>query len=152
MRLPKTFIPEKDLETKIKKLLEKPVPKTKRRNHVYHELKKEFPQFIDYLLKLYPDLWILKTRNNASYSWYFYTSYTKQQSPRTEIGSATVYIKEAGKNLLEYGNEAEIRIQGKWYNLKYRRGYYIMDNQKKEIAEETRDPYRYDSIKDIPFP
>lgn len=152
MRVPKTFIPEKSLETKIKRLLEKQKPRARKRNHVYRELKKEFPQFTDYLLKIYPEIWILKKINDASYSWYFYTSRTQHQQA-TEIGSATVYIKKAGEALLEYGNEAQISItQGRWYNLKYRQGYYLMDNKKEEIIEDIKDPYRYDKIKEIPFP
>lgn len=154
MKIPKTFIPKKNLEGKIKQLLEKPSnkpqDKSERHGRLYKELKKEFPEFTDYLFNLYPDLSAAKTKDKkGSDTWKFYINHPKATSPFI-VSKIEHYIEQCGKDISEYGYHIKVLIDENWYFLRYRDGYYCFDSPSAVIS--TKNPLRYDQEKDIPFP
>ncbi len=153
MKIPKTFIPKKDLEEKTKQLLKEPKKgqnETKQNRFLCDDLKKEFPGFTEYLSGLYPDLSAAKTKNNKGrFIWKFYIVHKEATSPFL-VGKIERYVEECGKDMSEYGYHAKVLIEGNWHLLKYKIGYHCFDDVYTIIS--TKDPLRYDKEKSIPFP
>lgn len=159
MKIPQKFIPKKYPESKLKQLLEKQNIEQDKKVYpkkLYGEIKKELPNFVDYIIGLYPQLEIIKTTYKGKVVWGFYENLTKQTSKGRPmkisqiIGSAYEYVEDVSKDTSEYGYQGRIFIGGEWHDLKYRQGYHCFDNVNFIIS--TKDSLRYDQKKDIPFP
>lgn len=149
MKIPKTFIPKKDLEEKTKQLLEESKKRKDETGNIplFDELKTEFPNFTDYLLNLYSNsnLGFIKTEDKkGNIIWKFYTI------PHFIVSKIEPYTEECGKDISEYGYYAKILIEGNWHFLKYRIGFHCFDNVNTIIS--TKDHLRYDKERSIPFP
>ncbi len=161
MKLPKTFIPEKNLEEKTKCLLEaKPLQKTEEEKYgnLYTELKNDFPNFADYLITLYPDVEICKVKQLPSsfpsnydkdVEWHFFSP-SFPPTLKVRVGQIKRYIQERGTDTSEYGYKAEIFVRNQKCILKYRKGYHTFDSV--NVIITTNDPLRLDKNKDTPFP
>ncbi len=149
MKIPKIFIPEKDLEEKTKQLLKE---SKKFKDEIgnmplYEELKAEFPNFTDYLFNLYSNsnLGFTKTGDEkGNIIWKFYTT------PHFLVCKIEPYIEERGTDTSEYGYNVKVRIEKKWHSLKYRIGYHCFDSV--NVMVSPKYPLRHDKEKDIPFP
>lgn len=141
MKIPQTFVPDKDLEEKIKLLLKKKGNK-KKEYIIDMEAEKLFPNFINYLKGKHDMLYISRPP--------IWTMYAKDSNSNTItfIGVIKKYVKEEGMDLM-YGYEADIRIKEVGINLVYRLGYKKPDSKGNVIC--TNEPARYDTEK-IPFP
>ena len=152
MKLSKTFVPKKNLEAKTKELLEDPKILAKNSldycSDLYKEIKKEFPNFINYLMDLYPPLEIVKTKKLEGIKWQFYKKYPSLNRP-VRVGLIKEYIKNSSRDMSEYGYEAGILIKGKWHKIKYRKGYLCFDSVWTVLL--INDPLRIDKSKNIPF-
>lgn len=153
MKLPRTFIPKKSLEGKIKQLLKesKKFKDETGNMPLYEELKSEFPNFTDYLFKSYSNLGIFKTKNEkGNIIWNFYTTKPKPNSHVYLVCKIEPYIEERGTNTSEYGYNVKVRIEKNWHSLKYRIGYHCFDNM--NVMVSPKYPLRHDKEKGIPFP
>lgn len=148
MKTPKTFIPEKDLENKIKKLLEDVDKKSAldEESIIDEEAGNIFPDFIQYLKEEYGGIIIEKKDDTLKKEWLI--SVPRKGGGKIPIGEIQEYREEIGPTL-EKGYEADIISQAKYKNLKCRIGYQGYDSLGSNVSE--KDIYRYDSEK-IPFP
>lgn len=153
MKLPQAFLPSKDLEERIRQLLKNPPNKFQyelRDGKLYEELKKEFPDFTDYLFNLYPGLGIFHTKDKkGTVIWQFFTIYPKKTSPLL-VCKIKSYSEERGTDTTEYGYKSQVLIKEKWHNLKYRKGYRYLTLAL--TLAESESPLRIDKHKKIPFP
>jgi hypothetical protein len=152
MKLPKTFIPEKDLEEKTKQLLKesKKFKEETGNMSLYEELKSEFPNFTDYLFNSYSNLKTAKVKDKkGDIAWKFYIINQKATSAFL-VCRIEPYIEERGTNTAEHGYNIKICIEKKWHSLKYRVGHYCFDVANTIVS--TQNPLRYDQEKNIPFP
>ncbi|MBM3199616.1 hypothetical protein FJZ53_01675 [Candidatus Woesearchaeota archaeon] len=151
MKLPKTFILSKDLETKTKQLLKKPKGPylVEEKNIILNQARKNFPRLIDYLLELYPNLRVTEKENKGKeieHRWKVWFFYDNEQY----LGSINTYNKNTAELLFEQGYSGLILIKKEHRRLEYRTGYYYDDNTGAPVI--TKKPLRRDSSKDIPFP
>jgi len=152
MKLPKIFIPKKDLEEKTKQLLKeaKRFKDETGNMPLYEELKAEFPNFTDYLFKSYSGLGIFKTKDKkGSDTWKFYTINLKTNHPFL-VCKIEPYIEERGIDTSEYGYNVKVRIEKNWHSLKYRIGYHCFDSV--NVIVSSKYPLRRDKENYIPFP
>lgn len=144
MKIPKTFLLNKNLERKTNELLKKRLTK-KRENFVDKEAEKLFSNFIKFLKEEYGVLYIKKL-DEEKQAW---TISTQNRFNRVgEIGSITSYVESEGISSM-YGYKAEVIVQGKLLNLIYRVGHHYYDINGKAVS--TVSPARYD-IEEVPFP
>lgn len=149
MEIPKTFRPEGDLKEKLEQLLKGPGPKQtlEEREQTYREAKEEFPEFIEYFSKLYPDLEIIKDVRKETH-WSFWS---KDWGIMGMVGMVETYHKPCGKGLTKYGYRGEVCVNKKWIYLEYRKGYICPNGSNDVII--THNPHRYDDEDyNIPFP
>lgn len=154
MKMPKTFVPKKDLEEKTKQLLKKPIlnrteSEKEKFEHLYGEAKKEFPNLIDYLLGLYPDLEIVKVKDREKLIWRFCRTQCPIDFPAI-VGTIETYREHDGRDTAEYGLKAQVLVEGRWRNIKYRKGWHCYGGTETIISPEN--PYRYDNETEVPFP
>ena len=156
MNIPDLFKPKRDLEEKIIQLLEKPIlkkfeddEKEIEKDILYQEVEKEFSNFIGYLLKLHQRLRITKSINNSTETWRFYKTYPSSTSPMN-VGIITTYVEEICNGTSGYGYQARLLVKGQWKDLKYRKGLHCFDTSGNIVS--IKDPFRYDKLKDVPFP
>lgn len=134
MKLPKIFVPEKNLEEKTSRLL-------KEASHLIDKEAEElFPNFIDYLKKEYEFLHVQKVIEKQTW--------VIKNGPFTSIGFIKEYT-ECDSITSMYGYKAGIIIRGKHLDLIYRAGYHCYDNRGRIIL--SKNPVRYDT-EDTPFP
>lgn len=145
MKVPKTFIPDKDLEGKTGSLLEERI-KSKGDYFINEKAEKLFPNFINFLKGEYGALIIEELPNQIRKTWNI--SVPRNDGRLIQIGSINCYVKEKGQTS-EYGYEADIVIQEIYKKLLYRTSYQGYDSLGSIVFEE--DPLRYDS-ENIPFP
>ena len=149
MKVPETFRLKKDLEEKITQLLEKPIiKKPKEQGRLYEEVKKEFPNIVDYIFELYPNLSIVKVTSQGTVIWQFHRRLAVNAP--TTVGSIETYKENRSVDVSEYGYKAHFLINGQWHDLKYRKGLHCYDTGGKIVSKE--DPKRYDEAKEVPFP
>lgn len=148
MKLPKTFVPDKELENKIKQLLEgvDDNPIFDDDSLIDTEAEKLFPNFIKYLKSEYGNLIIEKDFDSTKKEWSI--CLPKKGGGKIPIGDIQVYKEEIGPTT-EYGYKADIVIQEIYKKLLYRTSYQGYDSLGSIVFEE--DPCRYDS-ENIPFP
>ncbi len=144
MKLPQTFIPDKDLEGRTEELLEE--QKNKKNYFIDLEAGKLFPNFINYLKEEHDILYIQKDLDKKRLIWAIHTKDELGASVR--LGMIGAYMEKEGSDLL-YGYEVEIKTQGKCQTLIYRVGYKKYDEKRNVIT--TNEPARYDT-ENIPFP
>lgn len=144
MKLPKTFVPDKDLEGRTKELLEE--QKNKKVHFIDPEAGKLFPNFINYLKEEYDILYIQKALDKQRLMWTIHTE--DDRGAPTRLGMIGAYMEKEGRDLM-YGYEVEIKTRGRCPTLIYRVGYKKYDDKRNVIT--TNEPARYD-IEKIPFP
>lgn len=134
MKLPKIFVPEKNLEEKTSRLL-------KEASYLIDKEAEElFPNFIDYLKKEYEFLYVQKVTGKQMW--------VIKNGPFTFIGFIKEYT-ESDSITSMYGYKAGIFIRGKHLDLIYRVGYHCYDSQGRIML--NKNPVRYDT-EDTPFP
>jgi len=146
MKTPKTFVPEKDLENKIKELLEEVDKKEVFESLIDEEAENIFPDFIQYLKEEYGSVIIERKENTLKKEWLICVP--RKSGGKIHIGEIQEYREEVGLTL-EKGYEADVISQAKYINLKCRIGYQGYDSLGSNVSE--KDIYRYDS-ENIPFP
>lgn len=146
MKIPQTFILEKNLEEKISLLLKETGTKKEEQLLIDLEAEKLFPNFINYLKKEYDFLHIEKTPDKYKQAWAVYNR--EEPGIFTVIGLIQEYVENEGI-MSSYGYKAEILIGKKRLKLFYRTGCQYYDTQGKLVV--TKSPARYD-MEEIPFP
>ncbi|MBM3200542.1 hypothetical protein FJZ53_06390 [Candidatus Woesearchaeota archaeon] len=163
MKLPKTFVPDKDLEDKTNSLLDAKEPSAEqvweeKYGPLYAELKKEFPKFADYLIALYPSVELCKVKkmstafppvSDKDIEWHFFV---KSNNPtiKVRVGRLHSYTEDLGADTSEYGYKAELLVYDEKKHLTYRKGYHAFDGMGLIIS--TNDPKRVDKHTEVPFP
>lgn len=149
MKLPKTFVPDKELENKIKQLLEgvDDNPILDDESLIDAEAGNIFPSFIQYLKEEYGGVIIEKKDNTSKKEWLIYIP--RKDGEKIHIGEIQEYKEEIGPTL-EVGYEADVITQASYKNLKCRIGYHGYDSLGSPVSSE--DVHRYDFYKHIPFP
>lgn len=155
MKIPKIFIAKKTLKKETKKLLEKPeIPqfKDEKRKKVFEEAKEQFPNLIDYLSSIYPNLEVVTDVCVDEPYWSFWNKHWSfWDKDLGMIGRIGTYHRSCGKDLTEYGYNGEVCVNKKWIYLAYRKGYICPNNSNDVIL--THNPHRYDDKEyNIPFP
>jgi hypothetical protein len=145
MKLPKTFVPDKNLEGRTEDLMEE--EGIKRKTHfIDPEAQKLFPNFVKHLKKEYDILYIQRLFEHSNKAWMIYTEEDDEKPVR--LGMIGSYFETEGPGII-YGYEVEIRIKGDYSKLIYRLGYRKFDTQGKVISDNS--PKRLDE-EEIPFP
>ena len=148
MKLPETFLPNKDLEKKTKQLLKEYKSNTIEKKLAISKAKKEFPRLIDHLQGLYSNIRIIEKENKGKEIehqwkvWFFYDS-------GNYLGSINTYNKNIAPFLFEQGYSGQILFGKKFYKIECRKGHYFDDEC---IIVKTEELLRRDSSNQIPFP
>jgi len=145
MKLPKTFVPDKDLEGRTEELMTEEGVKNKT-YFIDPKAENLFPNFIKYLKKEYDVLYIQRLFEHQNEAWMIYTLENDDKPVR--LGFIGSYMDKEGLGIV-YGYEVEIRVKGEYSKLKYRRGYRNFDAQGKAVSDDTTK--RVDD-EEIPFP
>lgn len=148
MKIPQTFLPEKNLEEKTGKLLKGQVKKKKIDKYLIDkDAELLFPNFINYLEGGYETLAVIR-ENDKEEKWRIFKSI---EAKMPDIIGIIQKYADYGSDTSEYGYEVKVLVpvEGRFADLIYRVGYYAYDTNGNTIY--YKDQRRHDSEK-IPFP
>jgi len=151
MKLPKTFMPEKNLEDKTDHLLNTEPPKHEGYK-IDGEAEKLFPEFINYLKKHYKVFTIRKIQEVPERSWRI-TIPKEDPKPFDDveiIGGITSY-RNKHSGAVECGYEGGVEIKYAYIGINYRECYKYFDKDNRKCVKRML-PLRRDNNKDVPFP
>jgi len=151
MKLPKTFMPSKSLESKTEGLLNMEDVKPEECK-IDEEAEKFFPDFINYLKKHYKIFTIRKVQDVPERSWRI-TIPKEDPKPFDDVeiigGIASYRNKHSGA--VEYGYKGGVEIKGAYVEITYRECFKYFDKDNRKCVKRML-PLRRDNNKDVPFP
>lgn len=144
MKLPKTFLPEKSFENKIRQLVQEDGEYS-----IDQEAYTLFFKFVCYLKTQYKFLSVCKVSDKPKKYWTIAREdFTGSILDRC-VGSIESFLENDKEQHLVYGYKARIAIKEESFKLIYREGYiYYYDG--KDVYE--KNPARCDGEEEIPFP
>lgn len=151
MKLPKTFVPNKDLEERTNHLLNVEHPKHEGYK-IDEDAEKLFPGFINYLKKHYKIFTMRKVQSVPEYSWRI--TIPKEDSKLFDdveiIGEITTY-RNKHSGATEHGYKGGVEIKGAYVEITYRECLRYFDKDNRKCVKRIL-PLRRDNNKDVPFP
>jgi len=152
MKLPKTFLPNKDLEERTNNLLNEEYMEPEGCK-IDEEAEKLFHGFVNYLKRNYKSFTIRKLQDIPERSWRI-TTLKEDPKPFDDveiIGEITSY-RNKHSGAMEHGYKASlIDKYGNYVEIRYRECHKYFDSQGKKYVKRML-PLRLDTNKDVAFP